>query len=338
MWYMLLYMNINMDNTFVPKPQLQPIISEVGNNSTIILDKSLWLGNIKHLNEPPKELYVRGNIFWKESINNKNNSQKFICFVGARKCTQYGREITRRLIRELIPYNVVIVSGLALGIDSEAHSSAISYGIPTVAFPGSGLATNYIYPRLHLDLAEKIIKSGGALISEYSEYTRSQPWMFPMRNRLMAGASSIVIVVEAEKVSGTRTTVDTALSIGTSVGAVPGPITSIMSYGTNELIKSGAYTITTGKDIVEIVGAVLKENKDESRNVTEHGPGNLYKNSENYEYEIEQKIISELNISSCTPAYLSHKLKLPISKIIHTLTKLCIEGVITLGNDGSYKI
>ena len=332
-------MNLIINNTSPPKPQLQPIISEVGNNSTYILEKSLWPGNIKNLYQKPKELYIRGNVFWNVSKNSTDladittdqiNTQKFICIVGARKCTQYGREVTRRLIRELVPYNVVIVSGLALGIDSEAHNSALTYGIPTIAFPGSGLGSGYIYPRLHSDLAEKIVQSGGALISEYPENTKSQSWMFPMRNRLMAGASSIVIVIEAEKVSGTRTTIDSALALGTNIGAVPGQINSIMSYGTNELIKSGAYVITNGRDIAEIVGAKLKA-KDlyiiSKESKTKPNINNL-----------EQEIISALSITSCTASALAHTIGIPVTKITQVLTKLCIHGLITLGNDGSYRI
>ncbi|MES3005459.1 MAG: DNA-processing protein DprA, partial [Patescibacteria group bacterium] len=146
-------------------------------------------------------LYTAGNtdLFYAKDT-------KFLCVVGSRQYTSYGKELCISLIKSLAGRPVIIISGLALGIDGIAHQTALDVGLPTIAVPGSGLHPNVLYPRSHLHLAEKIIEKGGLLASEYEPQIRASPWSFPMRNRIMAGLSHAVLIIEAEENSGTLVT------------------------------------------------------------------------------------------------------------------------------------
>lgn len=174
-----------------------------------------------------------------------------IAFVGSRRCTSYGIQSCTSIIAGLAGYPVSIVSGLALGIDAVAHKTAIEYNIPTIAFPGSGLDWRTLYPKQHYGLAENIISAGGILCSEYSPHTQAAPWTFPQRNRLMAGISVMVVVIEAEHDSGSLITARLATEYNKIVGAVPGPITSPLSQGTNRLIQQGALLVADASDILQ---------------------------------------------------------------------------------------
>ncbi len=207
---------------------------------------------LAELPQPPATLFVRGSL---EAIAGK----KLIAFVGSRKCTSYGKAVCRSLIDGLQGYPVAVVSGLALGIDSVAHQAALDAGIPTISFPGSGLDWSVLYPAQHRGLAEHILRNGGALFSEYEATQRAAPWTFPQRNRLMAGIADITIVIEAEEKSGTLITARLATEYNRAVGAVPGPVTSPSSLGTNWLLKLGAVPITESSDILRELGYSLEE-------------------------------------------------------------------------------
>jgi DNA processing protein len=160
------------------------------------------------------------------------------------------------LIKGLQGYPVTIVSGLAVGIDSVAHQAALDAGIPTLAFPGSGLDWNVLYPSVHRDLALSILHQGGALISEYENDSHAAPWTFPRRNRLLAGISAMTIVIEAQEKSGTLITARLATEYNRIVGAVPGPITSSTSVGANRLLRLGAVPITNSIDILSELNVI----------------------------------------------------------------------------------
>ncbi len=211
------------------------------------IDPATAFSSLAELPQPPKGLYIRGSL---DCIKDK----KLIAVVGSRKCTSYGKNICRTLIEGLRGYPVAIVSGLALGIDSVAHETALDSGIPTISFPGSGLDWKVLYPASHRGLAERILTSGGALISEYAPEMRATYWTFPQRNRLMAGIADIVIIVEAEEKSGTLITARLATEYNRMVGAIPGSVTSSSSRGTNWLLKMGAVPITESMDIVRELG------------------------------------------------------------------------------------
>ena len=216
------------------------------------------------INDPPKKLFIRAKN--EEKMNTalaslSNPNIKILCIVGARKYSSYGKEVTEKLIGSLSGYNICIVSGLALGIDSIAHRAALENGLQTIAFPGSGLHPSILYPPSHKGLAEEIVEKGGLLFSEFEMMQEGAPWTFPSRNRLMAGISHATLVIEAEKKSGTLITSKYATDYNRDVGAVPGPIFSSLSEGPHMLIRLGATPITCGDDLLEFLGYERKEGK-----------------------------------------------------------------------------
>jgi DNA processing protein len=196
--------------------------------------------------QPPKTLYIRGKLPSPDMI--------YLAVVGSRKFTSYGKDICEKLIHGLKGYPIVIVSGLAMGIDSIAHRAALDNGLITISFPGSGLDNSVLYPRMNIKLAQEIVDNGGCLISEFLPNAISQLYSFPQRNRLMAGISKAVLIIEAEEKSGTLITARMALDYNRDILAVPGSAFSSNSNGTNWLIKQGATPITSSNDILEALG------------------------------------------------------------------------------------
>ena len=211
----------------------------------ISIDSKKYPQKLRNIYDPPKKLYVLGN---KELLN------KFgIAIVGSRQATQYGKMNSYNVAKELSKNGVVIISGLAVGIDSYSHWGAIKAfdmnwnSAGTVAVLGSGI--DNIYPKENIELANEIIRNGGAIISEYPCGTKPDKMNFPARNRIISGLSKGIIVIEAKEKSGTLITVDFALEQGRDVFVVPGNINSINSVGTNDLIKQGAKMVTSYEDI-----------------------------------------------------------------------------------------
>lgn len=203
--------------------------------------------------QPPKTLYIRGKLPSSDMI--------YLAVVGSRKFTSYGKDICQKLIRGLKGYPIVIVSGLAMGIDSIAHKTALEVGLTTMSFPGSGLDNSVLYPRSNIKLAEEIVDSGGCLLSEFEPDFVSQLYSFPQRNRLMAGISKAVLIIEAQEKSGTLITARMALDYNRDVLAVPGSAFSSNSNGTNWLIKQGATPVTTSEDVLIALGFNVEKPK-----------------------------------------------------------------------------
>ena len=178
-----------------------------------------------------------------------------VAIVGSRKPTAYGREVTYQLAFDLAKQGVIIVSGLALGVDGIAHRATLDAGGTTLAVLANSVDS--IYPSTHINLSKDIIKSGGAMISEYEPITEARDFQFLERNRIVSGLSDAVIVTEAASRSGTLSTVMHALEQGREVFVVPGNITSPMSAGCNNLIKQGAHPITCAQDVLEIIAPDL---------------------------------------------------------------------------------
>ena len=207
----------------------------------------------------PKTLYFRGklpeNMFKKpknKTEQTRTKRPKTVAIVGSRHNTRYGEEIAYKLAYELAKKGVVIVSGLAYGIDSIGHKGCLAAGGTTVAVLGTPI--NRIYPQNHLPLAKEIIEKGGAIISEYAPGSEVFPkTSFLERNRLISGLSDIVVVVETAEKSGSLNTATHALEQGKTVFAVPGNITNPYSQGCNKLIKQGALPYTEPKDILELL-------------------------------------------------------------------------------------
>ena len=204
--------------------------------------------------QPPETLYIRGTLPPSDSI--------YLTVVGSRKYTSYGREVCKKLISGLAQYPIVIVSGLALGIDTIAHKAAIDAKLTTVAFPGSGLSNDVLYPHTNTNLVKEIIDNNGCLLSEYEPHFRATLYSFPQRNRLMAGISKAVLIIEAEEKSGTLITARLTLDYNRDVLAVPGSIFSPNAIGTNLLIRQGATPITSSTDLLEALGFETTDTTD----------------------------------------------------------------------------
>ncbi len=186
-------------------------------------------------------------------------NKKTICIVGSRRYTTYGFDAVRNIIEGLRDYDVAIVSGLALGIDTIVHTQAIENGLPCIAVPGSGLNEDVLYPRANAELAKQIIENGGVLVSEFEPEMRATPWGFPMRNRIMAGMSDATLIIEAEKDSGTLITARLAVDYGRKVMAIPHSIFSPTGEGCNYVIKENAESIVTcAQEIIDALKLELK--------------------------------------------------------------------------------
>jgi DNA processing protein len=203
---------------------------------------------LRAIHDPPSKLYVRGH------GDVALLSRPAVAIVGARACSPYGAQVARLLGRELAAAGVVVVSGLARGVDGEAHKGALETAGHTVAVLGCGIDRDY--PAVHAGLALRIAERS-LLVSEYEPGVEPAPWRFPARNRIVAGLCAGAIVVEARERSGALITADFALEEGREVFAVPGEITSALSAGTNALLRLGATPLTSAADVLESLGIAV---------------------------------------------------------------------------------
>ncbi|HET9343658.1 MAG TPA: DNA-processing protein DprA [Candidatus Eremiobacteraceae bacterium] len=199
---------------------------------------------LNDLPDPPPLLYVRGSI---EALG-----ARAIAIVGSRAATTYGRQVAGSLAADLGAFGACIVSGLARGIDACAHGAALAAKAPTVAVIGSGISA--LYPPYHALLADEIVASGGAVVSEFPPREAARAHHFPMRNRLVAALARATVVVEAGRRSGALITARLAGDLGRDVYAIPGDVTRPTSVGTNDLIKDGVTLVTSGADIASLLG------------------------------------------------------------------------------------
>lgn len=212
---------------------------------------------LKGLDDCPMVLFKRGNINF--------NPRRTIGIVGTRNITDYGKSITKKIVEDLTPYQPTIISGLAYGVDIEAHRSALQQELPTLAVLGSSV--NQIYPSIHHLTAEAMLEEGG-LLSEFPPGTVMHPTNFPKRNRIIAGLSDALIVVEAAKKGGALITAEIAYSYNKEVFAVPGNLQATYSEGCNHLIKSMKASIYTGpKDLEECLGWSKETLQNETPNL-----------------------------------------------------------------------
>jgi DNA processing protein len=203
---------------------------------------------LRAIHDPPPGLFVRGG------GELELLARPAVAIVGARACSGYGASVARSLARELSAAGLVVVSGLARGIDGEAHRGALESDGGTVAVLGCGIDRDY--PAAHAELARRIA-GRGLIVSEYAPGVEPAPWRFPARNRIVAGLCTATIVVEARERSGALITADLALEEGREVFAVPGEITSALSAGTNGLLKLGASPSTCAADVLSCLGIEL---------------------------------------------------------------------------------
>lgn len=261
---------------------------------------------LKQIPEPPKKLYIRGNL--------PDESYIKLAVVGSRRFTPYGKEACKKLILGLRGYPVCIVSGLALGIDGIAHEAALEAGLPTIAIPGSGLGEMNLYPASHANLAKRILEKNGCLLSEYEEGEKAATWTFPQRNRIMAGLSKAVLVVEAEKKSGTMITARLATEYNKDVFAIPGSIFSKTSEGTHLLIRLGATPISSSEEILDALDIVRGDRVNQEK---------LFEDCSAEEMQIINEISSPKSREEICEALL-----ISAQKLNSMLTLLEIKGVI----------
>jgi DNA processing protein len=264
---------------------------------------------LQQIDSPPKQLYVVGQDL------SKLLSCPTVSIVGTRKPSPYGYEVTAKLAQQLANRGVVIVSGLALGVDSIAHKACLEAGGQTIAVLPCG--PEKVYPNTHRQLAKQIVEKGGSLITEYDEGTPPMRQNFIARNRLVSGLGDVVIVTEAAEKSGTLHTANFALAQGKTVMAVPGPITSPLSKGTNNLIKTGALPLTSVDDVLFELGI----DNQTSEQIIAKTPE-------------EQVILQLLQTGIRDGHQLLTESKLPTHLFNQTLTMLEINGQIkALGNN-----
>ncbi len=279
----------------------------------VVIDKDKHLAPLGDLAQPVHELFYRGDSF----INHLD--RPMVAVVGSRKVSAYGRQVTQTITSELVRAGVVIVSGLALGVDSIAHQAALEANGATIAVLPCGI--DKIYPSSHFHIAHSIVQQGGALVSEYPAGSDSpMKYQFIARNRVIAGLAQAVLITEAAVKSGSLHTAEFALEQGKDVFAVPGNITSPTSTGTNNLIKNGAIPVTNVADILDVLGisatvssqTYIPQNKNES---------------------IIMSLISQ-NIGN--PELLQHKSSLEPTLFNSTLSCLEINGAIIQTNSGRW--
>jgi len=258
--------------------------------------------------DPPKELWIMGEMPSSDDLI-------YLCVVGSRKFTSYGKEICEKIITGLKGYPIVIVSGFAMGIDTIAHKKAMMMGLRTLVFPGSGLSASAMYPKTNITLMSEIVKSGGCLISEFEPNFKATYWSFPMRNRLMAGISKAVLVIEAEEKSGTLITARLATEYNRDVLAVPGSVFSSNSKGTNRLLRQGATPITCVEDVLEALGFETK--KDENKQAS------LF-----MDLSKEEKFVINLLREPIVRDDLIRSMKIPTNEANSLLSVMEIKGII----------
>jgi DNA processing protein len=272
---------------------------------------------LAQISDPPKKLYCRGNI---ELFNT-------FCFsvVGTRKITSYGKEATEHIITGLSNTGWTIVSGLALGIDAVAHQSALDNDLPTIAVFGSTIDDSGIAPKTNYLLAQEILRNNGLLISEYKNDYDIKKGNFAIRDRIISGLSKGVLIVEGAEKSGSLITARSAADQNRDVFAVPGNIFSMVSRGTNELIKTGAKMVTSANDIIEEYDKNLELNINIKKNISTKDPAQI-------------KILDildekgELSIDE-----IAEETNLEISKVLATTSILELKGRIKQ-RSGKYQI
>ena len=262
---------------------------------------------LQQIPDPPKKLYVRGEL--------PSVERQWLAVVGSRALTPYGIAVCKHLIEGLRGYPIVIVSGLAYGADAAAHRGALAVGLPTVAVPGSGLDWKTIYPRAHVNLAREIIEKGGALLSEEEPTTKAADWTFPKRNRVMAGLCRATLIIEAKELSGSLITARLTVEYNRELMVVPGSIFSEESRGTHQFLRLGATPVTRADDILVALGI---EKHDAAENLT-----SLREDLSPEEIRVIEKIRAPLSRNELIEA-----LELPISEANVLLSTMEIKGLI----------
>ncbi|MBR3928882.1 MAG: DNA-processing protein DprA [Clostridia bacterium] len=267
--------------------------------------------------DPPPVLYVRGSI---EILK----EEKMLAVVGTRTPTFDGKKTASEFVKAISEEDVVIVSGLARGIDTIAHESCIQSGGRTIAVLGSGL--NSMYPPENAELCENIIQTGGAVVSEMPPDEGPQKWSFPARNRIIAALSKGVLIIEGKKTSGAMITAANALDLSRDIYAIPGSIYARLSEGPNHLIQNGAFPALSPWDILEAErwGVRPGEKQDAKKKISLN--------------ENETVIVNLLEIQPLSFDEISKQTQFSSSTLNSLLTMLVLRGIIIKTPGNSYRI
>ncbi len=282
---------------------------------TISLSDCNYPAQLKLIKSPPKLLYYIGRMVAEENC---------LAVVGSRICSAYGKENTLELAKAAAQNNLTVVSGLATGIDAFAHQAAVQAEKRTIAVLGGGLDYQSFYPKQNLELAKKIVETGGAIISEYPLGTKPANYTFPQRNRIVAGLSLGVLVIEAKIKSGALLTANWAKQQNKKIFAVPGSIRAANSQGCNLLIKNGAQLTENINDVLNGLGLEIPK-----------GNKSLFLKSGNPNESLILKILEEENLNI---EKIIEKTKLDASTIARTISLMEMKGMITDLGGNSYGI
>ncbi len=268
---------------------------------------------LHHIHRPPVILYVRGNL---QSMSHT------LAIIGTRKFSTYGEHMCYQMAAELGKSGMTIVSGLALGIDSIAHQGCLEAGGKTLAVLGGGLDDTMLYPKQNYHLAHKILATCGALISEIPPLMSPRKEFFPPRNRIVAGISQGILVIEAPIKSGTMITVEFGLQQNKDIFALPGNVTQKSSEGTNHLIKQGAYLVTKSEDILKVYNVDVTM---EQRHIDEFPPE-------------QQRVVQYLSEHSATLGKMSEDLQVDLTDLMTNISLLELTDVLTQDSQGEYHL
>lgn len=310
----------------------------------ITIENNVYPQKLKEITNPPKQLYLEGNV----QLLNENS----IAIIGSRNCSENGKQLTRKFAYELSKQGLIIISGMAKGIDTIAHEETINAKGKTIAVLGSGF--NNIFPKENSKLYKKILENEGLIISEYAPEVQVQSKQFLERNRIVSGLSIGILVIEAGYRSGTSVTAKIAKKQSRKVFVLPHEINDKYGVGTNKLIQKGAMLVTSTKDIIENFKflkykKILNHNKIEKNNMNSN---NKLKNNLNIKSDIKSNIQSSVktnikfnnkeekeiynlvknNINNINEIFKSSKI--PVNKINETLLILELENYIEKSKGG----
>ncbi len=274
--------------------------------AVLTLDDPDYPALLREIPDGPPVLYVKGTLL--------DADRWAVAFVGTRRATAYGRDVTRDLVGPLVDAGITIVSGLALGIDAAAHAAALEFGGRTLAVLGCGI--DMVYPPEHRRLAAAIVEQG-ALVTEFPPGTQPVGKNFPVRNRTISGLSLGVVVVEAPEASGALLTADIAAEQGRDVFAVPGSVTARTSLGTNRLIQQGAKAVVCAGDILDELN-LTRDTVEVSATVHEVAPAD----------ETERALLDCLDGEPVHIDDLCQHTGLPITRVSSALALMELKGLV----------
>jgi DNA processing protein len=264
-------------------------------------------GLLKQIKDPPKQIYYRGS--WKSEI-----FDKCVAVVGSRKMTRYGRDVTEKLVENLVSNGFCIASGFMYGVDAASHRACVNAGGTTIAVMPCGI--DIIHPQYQEDLYNEILEKRGLVISEYESTFPPAIWTYPRRNRIIAGISIATIVVEAGEDSGSLITASHAFENNRKVFSVPGSLFSKVSIGTNQLINNGAMIIKDFSSVSDnLISCMHKNNSDQTRIFRKLSAP-------------EKTVVELLKAQSGTIDDLSRELGMDIQKLSVILSNLEMDGFI----------